>query len=257
MSIGDYLDHPSKDQMIEIEKNSRTDKLYLRIKWPSVVYSPPEKNIYFFFSRHETDSWIRMLNNRLGQVRLSYIFMMHYFNKGIPDDEWYINPNRGELSIQYFPHFREETFHYKTMFDYYTDVFYYKFSSAWDTIFHIINAYYSFNIEPKHRFNDKVKNELKKRNSALFNEIGKTENSEAFKESKTLRNNITHNFSPNDISSGVKKEFVDGKIRRISMDIGEYTPSMIFIKNINDLINVMISFLAFLKETLESNPEES
>jgi len=255
--IGDYLEYPTKEQMIEIEKKSKTDQLYLKIMWPSVVYSPPTKNIFFFFSRHETDSWIRMLNNRLGQARLSYIFLLHYLNKGIPDEEWYIAPSGDDLSVQYFPHFQVETYHYKTMFDYYTDAFYYKFFSAWDTVYHIVNSYYTFNIEPKYRFKDLVRRELLMKDIDLHNQIVDSERSNAFKESKRLRDNITHNYAPNDISSGIKRERIGGELQRISMSRGEYTPSMVFVNNINELINEFIEFLVVFKRTLESNPEES
>jgi hypothetical protein len=244
--------------MIEIEKNSRTDQLDLKVNWPSVVYSPPTENIYFFFTRHETDSWIRMLNNRFGQVRLSYIFLIHYLNKGIPDEEWCVSPGRGDLSVEYFPHFVEETYYYKTMFDYYTDTFYYKFCSAWDTVFHIINAHYQFNIEQhNNRFKHIVKRELKSRNEELYNIIVDVETSNSFRDSNKLRNDITHNFAPNDISSGITKVRRDGVIKRIDMSIGNYTPSKEFVRNINALIIDILEFLPLFKLHLESHTEKS
>lgn len=92
------------------------------------------------------------------------------------------------------------------MFDYYVDAFYYKFFSAWDTIFHIINIQYQFDIETSKDFNRKILTNLNSVNPVLKRQINKTNNSKAFKRSRVLRNDITHNFAPNDISSGISKK---------------------------------------------------
>src|SRR5690606_18865558 len=126
--IHDYLEYPSKEQWIEIESKTRISELFLEVSKTS------DGDIFTFISNQEFNSWLRLFNNRLGQSRMSYIFLMHYLKKGISDEEWYISLGKEGQSIQYFPHFKEEIFYYKMMFDYYMDNFCYKFFSAWDTM---------------------------------------------------------------------------------------------------------------------------
>lgn len=207
--IHEYLEYPTKEQWIDIEEHSKINHLYLDIKRPEIT------DFFALFTEHELASWVRLFNNRLGQSRTSYIFFMHYYNKGIPDKEWYISPGKEGQSIQYFPHFtKDETINYKVMFDYYVDAFYYKFFSAWDTIFHIINIQYQFDIETSKDFNRKILTNLNSVNPVLKRQINKTNNSKAFKRSRVLRNDITHNFAPNDISSGISKKKENGKLKK-------------------------------------------
>ncbi|TXK77714.1 Cthe_2314 family HEPN domain-containing protein [Paenibacillus sp. N3.4] len=245
--IHDHLEYPSKAQWIEIEKKSKIAQLHLDVK------KLKTSDIFAFITNEELSSWIRLFNNRLGQSRMSYIFFMHYYNKGIPDDEWFIVKDQ---SIQYFPHFNKETFYYKSIFDYYIDNFYYKFFSAWDTMYHIINVYYQFNIETGNRFNSNVMKNLLKIDNNLYKVVEQTNKSEPFTLSRTLRNDITHNFAPNDISSGVIKENEEFKnnmsIMKVSFGVGHYTHASVFTNNINGIIENFLPLLQELKNKLES-----
>ncbi|MGW7160712.1 Cthe_2314 family HEPN domain-containing protein [Paenibacillus taichungensis] len=249
--IHEYLEYPTKEQWIEIEENSKINSLYLEVKRPEI------NDLFAMFAEQELASWIRLFNNRLGQSRMSYIFFKHYYNKGIPDEEWYISPGKDGQSIQYFPHFKkDETINYKVMFDYYVDAFYYKFFSAWDTIFHIINVQYQFDVEKDKDFNRNILTNLNSVNLALKKQFNKTNYSKAFKKSRILRNDITHNFAPNDISSGISKKKEDGQLKEISFGVGSYTPSSEFVQNIDEVIEEFIKFLRVFKRGLESSPKK-
>jgi hypothetical protein len=243
--IHDHLEYPSKDEWIEIESETRVSELYLEVS------KLDNEGIFSFLSNVEFNSWLRLFNNRLGQSRMSYIFLMHYLKKGIPDQEWFLSPGKQGQSVQYFPHFNEETFYFKMMFDYYMDNFYYKFFSAWDTMYHVINAYYQFELMPNIRFNSKVMEKLLQRNEGLHTNIIKVNNSEPFVLSRTLRNDITHNFAPNDISSGITREKEEGLLRKISFGIGNYTTSKTFINNVDEIIEEFIPLLVALKREFE------
>lgn len=245
--IHEHLEYPSKDQWIEIEGKSKIAQLYLDVKLPETL------DFLSFFGNQELLSWIRLFNNRIGQSRMSYIFFMHYYNKGIPDEEWFISPGKEGQSIQYFPHFENKTFYYKTMFDYYIDNFYYKFFSAWDTIYHILNVYYQFDIQPGSGFNGNVMKRLQQKNQELHKIILLTNKSKPFKLSRTLRNDITHNFAPNDISSGISRQKEKGKVKKVSYGVGKYTPSKVFVENINGIIEEFILLLKALKTRIEDH----
>jgi len=104
--IHDYLEYPSKSQWIEIVSETRISELYLEVS------ETKEGDIISSLFNQEFKSWLRLFNNRLGQSRMSYVFLMHYYKKGIPDDEWFLSPGKEGQSVQYFPHFNEENFYY-------------------------------------------------------------------------------------------------------------------------------------------------
>jgi len=227
-----YLEYPSQEEWGQIEKASIINNLYLDLENVNVG-----SGILSVYYSREMNSWLKLLNNRLGQARLSYIFLSHYYNKGIPDDEWYKSPGDRGQSIQYFPHFSEEHYYYKLMFDFYAETFYNNIYSSWDTVYHLLNIYYRFDIKSNRRFSINVMNKLLETDSATYSIIDRAKKSDEFKKFKKLRNNITHNYAPSDVSSGMQKTIItegtvlpNGKLAerngiRISMSIGEYTPS--------------------------------
>lgn len=73
-------------------------------------------------------------NNKVGSLRITYALCRHYFDRGIPDDPWYISPGKNGESVQYFPEFKEEHWMRKYWFNYFADAFYLKMSAVWDSI---------------------------------------------------------------------------------------------------------------------------
>ena len=47
-------------------------------------------------------------NNKVGDLKITYALCRHYFDKGIPDEPWYISPGKEGQSVQYVPNFEEE-----------------------------------------------------------------------------------------------------------------------------------------------------
>lgn len=81
-------------------------------------------------------------NNKVGNLHITYALCMHYYDRGIPDDPWYISPGKEGQSIQYFPEFKEEHYMRLFWFGYYADVFYLRLATIWDSLIEIINHYY-------------------------------------------------------------------------------------------------------------------
>src|SRR5689334_16106745 len=92
----------------------------------------PRGSIERFTAAHQIIFWVVHLQNRIAQTTWSHRLMMYYFNKGIPDEEWCISPGSEGQSIEYYPHFSDRDDDVKMMFDYYSDIFYYKLFSVWD-----------------------------------------------------------------------------------------------------------------------------
>src|SRR4051812_48529276 len=68
----------------------------------------PRGSVEAFKAGHYLQNWTVHLQNRLIQTRWSWVMTMFFFNKGIPDDEWYRSPGRGGAAIQYYPNFTSE-----------------------------------------------------------------------------------------------------------------------------------------------------
>lgn len=95
-------------------------------------------------------------NNKVGSLAITYALCRHYFNKGIPDDPWYISPGKEGQSIQYFPNFKEEHWMRRYWFNYFSDTFYLKISSVWDSMIEILNHFYSLDFSNDLRLRDNV-----------------------------------------------------------------------------------------------------
>jgi hypothetical protein len=79
------------------------------------------------FAREMTlDECLFQIEHRVADVATSYVLMMFYYEKGIPDKRWYISPGRNGASVQYFPDFQDIHFETKAWFDFYSDTLYYK-----------------------------------------------------------------------------------------------------------------------------------
>lgn len=120
------------------------------------------------FQGIEMRYWIKEFNNRAFDLVNSYVMMMYYYNMGIPDEEWYISPGKNDESFQYFPHFEEEHFCYLYWFGFYMDTYYSKFFSLFDTIYHLLNIKFEFNIENSIGFQKRIMKKLEAEDRDLF-----------------------------------------------------------------------------------------
>jgi len=151
---------------------------------------------------------------------------MFHFEKGIPDDEWFISPGRTGASVEYFPHFETKHHFTKAQFDYYADNFYYKLFSAWDSLGHLLNIMYELGIE-RASF-DKAVKALAPIRPTLHTNLKAIIDSDEFSTMSKIRHNVTHNFLPGHVGS---------PIRRVSPNewtfgVGSYTPSAMVKDNV-------------------------
>ncbi|GAJ21734.1 unnamed protein product, partial [marine sediment metagenome] len=166
----------------------------------------------------------------------------YYFEKGIPDDEWFISPGKQGESVQYYPHFDKKHFLIKSEFDYYADVFYYKIFSAWDTIGHLLNILYKLKIK-RVGFKSAIA-KLKSANPNLFKSLKAIVDDPDFQKANKLRDDITHNYLPSTVDSGIDKP----SERKVTFGVGKYTKSAEFYQNVRASLHLFVKTLECIKQ---------
>lgn len=213
--------------------------------------SYPEGDMEGFFASSQIFTWHIHLKNRMYQVRLSWVILNHLFDQGIPDDEWWISPSKdGESSVEYFPHFKEEHYLIKAQFDYFSDIFYYKIFSAWDTLGHILNNMYGLNIKRADFY--KAVQELKNVRPDLYSNLNELIKSEDFEKMRGFRHSITHNELIGNISSGVGKISGSG-VSGLTFGVGDYTTSAQIKENADKSLKLLTQTIEFIKEQAQTD----
>lgn len=242
----DYADYPTKESWEEQyrKKQDTLDKIGLKENSGthtfSILHSEGLMNLELSF-------WISEFNSKANDLINNYIILMHHYNKGIPDTEWFA---KGKGKVEFFPHFEEKHHHIIYWFGFYMDSYYTRFASLIDTIYHIINVKYYLGIEAKMGFRGQVAKALKSADEALFYYLDGIRENDTYKEVEYFRNDITHNFRPNQISSGIKRKKGAGFIS-ISGGLGEYTTTTEFVANIEKSLNLMAEILEEIREKLK------
>lgn len=194
------------------------------------------------FSRSiDLDSWVLCSNNRIFDIRKSYIFLMFYYEQGIPDDKWW---SQDTGHVRYFPNFEPKHYFIKTNFDYYADTFYYKMFSSWDTVGQIINIAFNLRIPNEDVTFYRAHQQLKNSNTVLYDRLNLLINENEFKKAKKLRNALTHNYPPLDVSSPVTKISSNA----ISLGIGQYTTSTEIKENVIGIMELLAKAIQAIKK---------
>lgn len=237
-----FLEFPTYTEWKEIYSTSPFPPMIKRINKlitgnknnPMQLVNPME-----FVGDMEILNYLTQASYRLYDVARSYVFLISYYRKGIPDDEWVLSPGKDGVSIQYFPHFTKPDFFKKEWFDFYSDVFYYKLFSAWDIVGHILDKKYDLqNSRPD--FHKSV-NTLKSKDEDLHEKFDAIRKNSSFTLASKLRNDITHNFLP--YSVGLRASINKTKTKA-NVGIGPYTTSKEIVQN-------MVEIIALFDKTLE------
>jgi Cthe_2314-like HEPN len=236
-----FFEFPTKEEWRELEESYPFEKL--EVSEEHFQYTAyPQGSLERFSAIPEILTWTVHLQNRLIQTRWSYVLLMFHFNKGIPDDEWFISPGKKGQSIEYYPHFEKKDHLVKAQFDYYADIFYYKLFSAWDTLGHLLNVTYELEIERASFY--KAIEKLKTVKPTLYVKLKGVMVSFDFETMREFRHNITHNHLPGHIGSSA---------RRVSKNLvtfggGSYTPSAQIKDNVIKSLDLFAETLEAIKE---------
>ncbi|KOP81503.1 Cthe_2314 family HEPN domain-containing protein [Cytobacillus solani] len=183
--------------------------------------------------------WINEHNNKAFDLINNYVLLRYYYDKGIPDTEWVIED---EGKYKFFPRMEDKHDAYKYWFDFYLEGYYKRFATLIDTICHLINIKYNFGIKPDPGFRQRVMKELQAKDNILFKALKKCWQDEAYKKAERFRNDLTHNYRPNFIDSGISESHEGDEII-ISVGLGEYTTTTEFITNIEETVDLMAEII--------------
>ena len=225
-----FFGFPSHEDWKRIYNDSPFDRLF------SLLDSFQNKGhasqgIDGFTKAIELHGLIYEVQQRLSDVRRSYILMMFYYKQGIPDQRWYISPGRNGESVQYYPDFEERHFHIKGWFDYYSDTLYYKLFSAWDVVGHILNVKYDLKVDMV--YFGKAVEALKSKHPSLHANFAGVRESPVFKKASTIRNDITHNYLPNTAGMAVYRGS-----KSTTVGLKKYVPSDEIIANVQEILEL-------------------
>lgn len=230
------IDFPTDQNWDEIAKTYPSENL--EFSEDSFKYlGDPSDVLEQISAEFEIPVLVLHLKNRLAQVRWSYVMSIFYFNKGIPDDEWFSSPGRAGESIEYFPHFSEEDWKPKSLFDYFSDAFYHKLFSAWDTIGHLLNDIYGLKLK-KPSFRGAVQ-KLQQVHQSLSAAINQIMESPDFQQMRKLRHAITHNYLPGHPGSNVARK----SEKELTFGVGTYIPSQVIKANMEIALDLLAATL--------------
>ncbi|WP_026673623.1 Cthe_2314 family HEPN domain-containing protein [Alkalihalobacterium bogoriense] len=204
-------------------------------------------------------NYIRQHNNKVGTLKVSYALCRHYFDKGIPDDPWYISPGKNGESIQYMPEFEPKDWLIRFWFSYFAEATYYKLFSIWDSVVGFINEYYQMGHVEDMRFRNNVMKSLKSQREDIGDFMFNILQEQIYKDANMYRTKIVHGATPMDVSFGINinrnteaevidrnddgtlKLTSDGKVVmkkvnasvQVSFGIGDYTTTKTLMDNID------------------------
>ena len=190
----------------------------------------------------ELSTWKMALINKLNDVAKAFALMMFYYDKGIPDEPYYISPGRKGQSVEYFPHFDDEHFAIKDGFDFYADIYYFKVFSAIDGIWQILNVYFNLGLTVYKVSFGNVCSKLKKIDAQTVTSLKKIFEDERYKKGKDLRNSITHRLPVGSQGAGIRR-----KGNATIFCVSEYTSSKQTVEIAKALLNFSVEAFKQIK----------
>ncbi|MDR7669009.1 Cthe_2314 family HEPN domain-containing protein [Bacillus altitudinis] len=238
MSILKYFDYPTSEEWVELFKNKKQkfNKTELKIKEIKSVSNMRELSY-----TEELESWIQSYNNRVFDLHVNYVMLKYFYNKGIPDQEWYVSGNK--QSVEYHTQFEEKHTSYHYWFCSYVKGFYTEFTDLIDTLYHLINIKFRYNVKPGLGLRRKVLRKLENDDRELFSIIEGFEKNSVFNKVKDYRNNLIHNYPKMLVSPGITiTNSPDGQMN-YQKNVGEYTTTSEYFVNIEDSVDFLASIV--------------
>ena len=166
-------------------------------------------------------------NNKVGMLKITYALCRHYFDKGIPDEPYYISPGKTGQSVEYFPKFNEEHWMRKYWFNYFSDVFYLKMSALWDSVYEIIDEFYQYELERNLNFKKAVLERLKTDNPNLHKLLKEICDNKLYKDGQKYRIAAAHGTSIGEVKDPIKVQ------HNVATEIPYITNGKVTMKKVN------------------------
>ncbi|MDA1772749.1 Cthe_2314 family HEPN domain-containing protein [Bacillus cereus] len=227
----ELFEYPTKEEMLALLKDSPLNKLNLdEALFRREGLNPMEQLDYSI----TIGEMLNLYQNRVFQANLSYAYVMSYFNRGIPDDEWFRSKATG--GVKYYPDFKNEHWTNKIHFEYHIDVFFQKAFTVLDIFGHLLFKYFDLTQEKKHgrlqdiTFNNAFWNlKHQRRDISLHKKMGKIKFSNRYKEVSKIRNAIIHSQPPYVVHNRFETE------EGVATTRIHYTPSRELVEDMCDL----------------------
>ena len=251
-NITDAFEIPTDEEWDRYLSTNIFDKMMID---SNIIKCSDDMNSKMVFTKNL--SVIQAHNNKVESIKISYALARHYFDKGIPDDEWFVSPGINGSSVQYMPHFNDEHYLIRYWYCFFMEDLYSKVQSMGDTLYLFINEFYEFGIEEGLGFVKKVLNKLKTTNPSLYDFLNNSHKDENYIKASNFRNNIIHGISPNEIKDEIviqrnvetdimKKDangnFIKQNVKaslQITSRVGDYVTSKELLKSLEKFADYM------------------
>lgn len=154
----------------------------------------------------ELEHWENLLRTRVASLLFEYGYAMYYFERGIPDEEWFTPPVLKGEDGQKFPLFKNEHYTNYYNFCYFVDNFFLKASTVYETIGHLLYKQFDLPLDEDDwrdqvSFNSAIE-KLRRVSPQLYTDLKEVKKSSDFSEGIRMRNDIAHNQPPHGIFIG-------------------------------------------------------
>lgn len=139
------FDHPTKEEFIEICRSFPFERFDVDASRFCEVGEVGE--VGELIKSLELSPWLATLVTSWGHVMRSWVMMIFFFNKGIPDEKYVMSPGPKGESVRYFPDFKREDFDVLNDFTFYADIFVVKIFSVLDVMWQTLNVYFDCGLE--------------------------------------------------------------------------------------------------------------
>ncbi|WP_207641436.1 Cthe_2314 family HEPN domain-containing protein [Clostridium beijerinckii] len=234
----EYAKIPSDDEIQEILKPVKS-------KFEKINFSHTKVS----FTNIDLKDWIKEFNNRVNDFQVNYVFVMAYYNEGIPDDNWKAKTDINKEQIRFFPEFADKDFAINYWFGFYVDSLFARYLGLVDAIYHILNCYYKLNIHDGMGYNLEVIERIKSKNKKLSDYLASIIKDRRFKRTNANRQSQIHNFRKNQIHYTISRTKKNGVIRK-NIKLERYKTSAEFVKDINDSIGLLSEIVCNVKKEI-------
>jgi len=203
------------------------------------------------------------LINKVGELLVTYSMCKHYYDKGIPDDPFFISPGKDGQSVQYFPEFQSEHHMRRYWFNYFASGMYLRFFSYWDGIIGLVNIFYGIDESMNdYRFRQNVMAKLKVNHPNVHDFLKTILSESLYIEANEYRTCFVHGQAPSEVTNEyvVQKDVitevptvVDGKLEMkkmkalavLSARVGDYV-------NVKTVMTNIEAFAVFTGQKVQS-----
>lgn len=170
--------------------------------------------------KYDVEHWKNEFNYKLLSISTNYGYVYTYYEK-LDGVDIYQDANKDKVGYHFW-------------FSYETESLMTRLFSLVDYIYHIVNIKYNLNVKEGLKFRKMVLSKLQPKNPSLTKFLRSTSKESSYKEAQKLRNEFSHNHSPLNLTSGLKK-IENG----FSLSNGEYIKP-------SEVMGIIDNFIALL-----------